>query len=345
MSLKHAGTDVAKLMHAGAEVGMLIYRGAIIYPDPRMEEWLTARTRFRWFSETDAVWFEVGWVSVGTLDGNAEDGWEDPDGYCRIKPIHSTDLVTWNHGMFVDSPVEPVEDIGGGNFVYWARAIVPKVWKSVMCDFTIGSARQGKTIEEISIFNSVISLPHYPYAMPADAATLQADLRAEGYDDATVTVTAAALSVDIRNYTSGGRFLADVTMSGTNVTGVAFSGSTVSLPSYPYSMPSQRATLQTDLRTAGFSGAVVMLYDDEWEITLPDVVCGEARPFALSILPADPHPVWVFYGNPQTDFPQTLIQGTYDNVRTPAGAPLEEDIARKFARFQLDLGARYDPPT
>jgi hypothetical protein len=342
MSLKHAGTDISKFMHEGSEVGMLIYRGAQIYPDPRLGDMLVARTRYRMFEETDATWFEVGWLSVGTLTGNAVDGWEDPDGFCRIKAIQSDDLVTWNDGMFVDSPVEAEEDVGSGNFVYWARSIVPFIWNSVKVDFHLSCARHAKSIEEIQLLGYPISLPNYPYSMPADAATLQADLRAAGYSGAVVSVTTAALTATVKNYTDSGTQSGSATMSGTNVTAVAIRGTAVSLASYPYAMPSQRASLQADLRTAGYDGAVVTLFDDLWEIHLPDVLCGSNRPFFLTISPSDPHPVWDFFGNPQADYPQTEIKGDHDNVRTPSGDPLNENPVRQFARFAIELGARYD---
>lgn len=129
-------------------------------------------------------------------------------------------------------------------------------------------------------------------------------------------------------------------MSGTNVTDVKDSGVTVSLPGYPYSMPSQRATLQTDLRNAGKSGAVVRLFGDTWTLFLPDrSATRNVRDYAVTFTPGDPFPTWDMFGNYQgeitdTIVTDTIVTGTSGNVRTPGGSPLSEAV-RAFARIGL----------
>jgi hypothetical protein len=108
-------------------------------------------------------------------------------------------------------------------------------------------------------------------------------------------------------------------------------------------MPAARATLQTHLRAAGFSGAVVMIYDDPWTITLPDVpATGTVRDFGVNITPGDPYPHWDFFGNYLGEAPAAYVPGSFGNTRDPVGNPLSES-ARGFARLRISPGTRYDP--
>lgn len=160
----------------------------------------------------------------------------------------------------------------------------------MLVDEVLVCDRYGKSITGITLFRSAVSLPNYPYAMPSQASALQTDLRAAGYTGATVSSTSAALTAEIYNHTVAGRRLLSVTHSGASVTAVTpYGASAISLPSYPYALPSQAATLQADLRTAGYSGAVVMLYKDPWTITLPNLSAdAHTREFFVEFTPDDP---------------------------------------------------------
>jgi len=305
-------------------------------------------TEARMVSDGSGRWFEFGWTidlsgSGWTMGGNSAAGWTDSGNYLRMEIEYSTDLQTWSMGKFVPAAV-PVVDLGSGCFEFWSRCSTPVIWETVMVDFTAETNRYGKSITGITLKKSAVSLPRYPYSMPAQAATLQADLRAAGYTGAAVTSSAADMTVGVKNHTPGGAIFLPVTMAGANVTGVSYQRSPItSGMSYPYAMPAARATLQTHLRAAGFSGAVVMLFDDPWTITLPDVsATGTVRDFILSITPGDPYPAWDFFGNYLGEQPATAVAGSSGNVRDPAGNPLSES-PRGFARLRISPGTRYDP--
>ena len=132
-------------------------------------------------------------------------------------------------------------------------------------------------------------------------------------------------------------------MSGSNVTDVSNRGSTIPL-SYPYSMPSQRAALQSALAAAGYSGAVVKLYDDEWDVFIPDLdTILDDREFKLTITPEDPYPLWDFFGNYLGLQPDNIVPGDFENLRATTGLASVEEANRDFARLKISAGTRYDP--
>lgn len=274
---------------------------------------------------TEAEWCEFGFVAGEELTGNAADGWVDAAGEVSWKIQSSVDLVNWSETEMADAAVTGIDNLDG-TFSYWARRAVPLVWNDIMIDLTIGSDRYGKSITDLTLFQTAISLPNYPYAMPSEAAALQADLRAAGYTGATVTSSSASLVARVKNHISTGTTGLVVTMSGADVTAVNFYGDpAISLPGYPYTMPADRAALQTDLRANGVTGAVVMLYQDPWQIFLPNrIAVGRVRDISLTIDPGDPFPSYDFFGNYQGEAPANSVTGTSGNVRTPAGAPLLE---------------------
>lgn len=293
--------------------------------------------QFRVVNDSLGKWMEVGIPSpTDQLVGSAETGWLDPGGHLMLRIERSVDLATWDHEL--TACPTGIDDEGDDVWVYWARAKVPVYWQTTLRDFRLVSTLYGKSITSINHLFAEIPL-NYPYAMPADAARLQTDLRWLGYDGALVTSTTAALTARADNYTVGGTKPLPVTMAGTNVTAVKpVIGATISLPGYPYSMPSQKAALQADLRTAGYTGAVVRLYADPWEIFLPDrAISGGVFPFFLSFTPGDPFKVWDFFGVYQGEAPGNAINGTAENVRTPAGEPLEE-AERQFFRLGVSGG-------
>ena len=275
--------------------------------------------------ETDGLWFEFGFTAPEELVGNAETGWTDQAGEISWKIEASNDLLEWVDDEMVDCAVTAIDNMDG-TFTYWSRRVVPLVWREVMVDMTVGSDRYGKSITAIELFRTAVSLPNYPYAMPSQASQLQTDLRAAGFTDATVTTTTGTLRVGIRNHISSGTNGLMVTMSGANVTAVApYRGSTISLPSYPYAMPSAQATLQTDLRANGYGGAVVMLYKDEWEIFIPDLDAEfRTRDITLTISPGDPFPVYDFYGSYQGLNSAAAVAGEPSNTRSRDGEPYRE---------------------
>jgi hypothetical protein len=298
---------------------------------------MTDGVLYRTVLDADGFWFEAGFLSpTNALVGSAAEGWLDPGGFLKFRFERSEDLQTWDHQ--VKTCPTGIESAGDGDYRYWARAVVPMYWQTTLRDFRLTATDYGKSITEIYCYNTVISLPNYPYAMPSQKATLQADLRAAGYSGALVTSTSGALTAQAIDHTVNGGKSLTVTQSGTNVTAVSFAGSTISLPSYPYAMPSQKATLQADLRTAGYSGAVVKLFADEWNIFLPDrSLTGSYLPFFLTITPGDPFKTWNTFGEYQGESPGTRRRGGIENTRDPAGNPLQE-ASRQFFRLGISAG-------
>ena len=337
------GEEVGFVFREGEEIEFAFGRGTQFFPNAPIE--IYGRTQYRVVYDTDQQVFEVGFAIDAELTGNAATGWTDAGNYLKFEIQQSEDLVTWNMGRFIPAPV-PVVDLGGGNFQYWARCLVPIKWVETLIDFRASSTRYGKEITAMGILGIDVYLPNFPYSMPADAAQLQTDLRANGYPDSVLTVdTATPISVEGRNYQAGSAPVLYFTMSGSNVTEVrpiAPSNPVISLPSYPYSMPSQRATLQSHLRTAGYSGAVVRLHAGEWEIFIPNLAAPPTRNGTIIISPGDPYPTWDFFGTYQGEAAANTISFAPENTRNPEGEPLEESH-RQFARFKISAGTRFNP--
>lgn len=328
------------MFFGGQEAQFAFGMGTQILPHPGVE--IYGRLTPRMALDEAAEWFEIGFQIDHALSGNAAAGYTDAGNYFRIEIEQSYDLATWNMGKFVPAPV-PVVDLGGGSYQYWARSTVPRLWKFVTIDVTATSTRYGKEITGIELFGDAVALRGFPYAIPADAARLQADLIAAGFAGATVATEPAALSVVAHNYQPTARERLIVTMSGNDVTLVEDGwGTSIPLLGYPYAMPSQRATLQDDLRAAGFAGAVVELHGDAWTITLPDLdtILGD-RAFTVFFTPGDPFPTWDFFGNYTGLNPNDRVAGGFDNVRATSGlAPLVE-AEKQFARLKITSGSRY----
>lgn len=324
----------------GTNKRVLVRGGRQVWPCVRLDP--LPQMDFRMVLDTDGYWFEVGFQSPEELTGSAADGWTDPREYCLIRLQNSMDLVTWDVGDFEDCPGSPEEQMDG-SWIYWSRATIPSYWRTVLVDFTVASARYGKDITAITLMTGSVSLPNFPYAMPADAATLQMDLRAEGYTDATVTVTSAGITATAQNHMVTGIQFLTITQSGGSVTGVANQSGSISLPSYPYALPGDAADLQADLRTAGVTGAVVQLHGDEWEIFLPDLAAvDQVRDFKLTIDPGDPYPAWDFFGTYVGLRADDEVIGASGNVRNPSGDPLIE-AGKQFVRMEITRGARVLP--
>ena len=326
------GVIPEKLWTGGHEVELLICQGERIWPDEPPDTLPPMEVRMA--NESDAQWLEVGFQSPDELDGSASSGWRDRGGYCVLDLMVTTDLVMYSMGGFVDCDGSPIAN-EDGTFDYWARAVVPSRWNSVQVDLSVTCDRYGKSITGISCVLSAITLTGFPYAMPADKARLQSDLRAAGFTGATVTSTTAALTAVVINHTVTGTAHLVVTQSGSNVTVVASNGVTIPLPGYPYAMPGQRADLQAALRAAGQSGAVVTLYGDPWTITLLNRLAGaQDRELTVYFTPDDPFPAWDSFGNYQGELTSAYAQGGFSNVRTPDGDPLLE-ASKQFARLRI----------
>lgn len=337
------GVIVDRVFCAGQEAAFVFGKGTQVFPNLPVP--IYGCTEARSVDETDALWFEFGFKIDASLSGNAAAGFTDSGNYLRIDIEQSIDLVNWSMGKFVPAPT-PVINNGDGTWTYWSRCLTPVWWYNVLVDLSVESSRYGKSITNISIGGVTVSLPGYPYAMPSQAATLQTHLRAAGYTGAVVSSVSSPLVAEAKNHHPSGRTNLPVTMAGSNVTVVKDgSGSTISLPGYPYAMPAQRATLQTHLIAAGFTGAVVMLYADSWSIFLPDrlAAVGLQRQTILTITPDDPYPAWDMFGTYQGFQSAAAVVGTHGNVRPAGGGGTLDESDKQFARLKLTSGTRYQP--
>lgn len=344
--LHHTNKKVAAIVLGGVVATFVVYNGKRITDGPpaKVDQSIAGRTTIGWpksqptvriVSDADGKWCEVGVRLPAVMPGNCADGWNLAGELLRLQS--STDMVNWSVGGFTNAPGSPVTNADGSR-TYWSRAAVPLKWNVVTLDLHATSNRYGKSITAVKIGTSTVGLPGYPYAMPAAAATLQSNLIAAGYTGATVTSTAASLSVEVINhYLNGeGTYLRDtlyVTQSGSDVTAVMTDAALIPLPAYPYEMPSQRAALQADLRAAGQSGAVVKLYGDEWSITLPDrtAATSVARNLTITITPDDPHPAWNSLGTYLGNVSDNTVTGTSTNISHSGELTSEAD--KQFFRY------------
>lgn len=157
---------------------------------------------YRVVQDGGETWHEVGFLSpTNTLIGNAADGWTDPTGHLLFRFERSDDLQTWDHDL-ISAPGSP-EAVGDGDYVYWARSKYPidsdiktgHIWQESTA--ARGDSRNNP-FTSITLAGAVQDLPNYPYTMPTDAAQLQTDLRAAGWDGATVVASSdIAWRIDI----------------------------------------------------------------------------------------------------------------------------------------------------
>jgi hypothetical protein len=332
------GSRTCTRIYRGTSRKRLLIRGHLaVFRDP---DYSLPQLEFEMVQGTDAQWFEVAFISPSLLTGNATSGWiwSNAQHSLALRLEQSYDLQTWELDRFGDVAGSPVAVTGG--WKYTARSTVPARWNSVMVDLTLTSNRSGKSITSIEVKGVPVSLPGYPYAMPAQTATLQTHLRAAGFAGATVSSVAAPLSVQIRNHLQSGTSSLKATVAGGAVTEVRYPAgggvwNLISLPGYPYALPAAAPTLQTHLRAAGYTGAVVKLLGPEWTITIPNVLAGaNNRSLTATITPGDPFPAWDNLGTYLGLVPDNMAQGSSGNVRTPAGAPLAE-AGRQFARLRV----------
>lgn len=305
-----------------------VYR-KICFPLPAVE--------MRLADEVDARWYEVGFTCNGRLTGDATTGWVDAAGEISWRLQSSDNLTTWLEDEMLDCAVTDTENFDG-TWTYWARRQFPLYWKSVIIDLTVGTDRYGKSITGITLFQTPItSGMSYPYAMPSQAADLQADLRAAGYTGTLVTTSSGTLTASAKNYLSDGTKVLVVTQSGADVTSVRpYDGSTISLPAYPYTMPGSRAALQSALRANGYPGAVVMLRQDPWEIFIPDrPATGQVRDITVHITPDDPFPGYDMFGNSVGEVSTANQTGGSGNVRSVGLTSLAE-ANRAFFRLKME---------
>ena len=347
------GQLVSVVYHQGAMVPFIMRGTRILYKKDAVE---LPQTLIRMVTDATGDWMEIGFLSDKVLEGSATDGWTDPGHYCVLELQNSFDLVTWLNGNFIAAPSGGVVDNGNGTWYYWSRSIAPKYLKNVLVDYDLKSTRGNKSITALTLHGASISLPNFPYVVTTSMAQLQTDLRAAGYTNAIATYSAAAYTAEIRRhylYTDDqgitGAMIASyaVTHSGDTVTEVRIveTDTVVSLPGYPYSLPSQAAQLQADLVAAGQSGAVVRLFSGEWRIYLPDrttAVAQSLRSFKATFTINDQYPRWSDTNAYQGLINDNTAEVGYTNLREASGGTIADGAGKQFARLRITKGDRYE---
>ena len=335
------GRQVKFMAINGQEVDYLVENGAMVFMQNGevIQFFLDDgfKTQTRCTEDADGVWMEFGFVSWGLITGSSPIGWVTPNGV-KITLECSTNLLNWRVARFVDCAGSPVDN-GDGSFTYWSRCITPNYYKSTQVDFSLTFNRWGKRITGMTLMGTDIPLPLASNDV-TQASTLEADLIGLGYVGATVSVVTGEISPSIINHTAepSNTHTIVAAMSGANVVGCSVHGITIPLPLPSYTMPGDADLLQGHLRDAGYSGAVVKLLGQTWNIALPNIPAADnQRWFTLMIAPGDPFPYWDTFGVYQGLSADDQVSGTVSNIRDVSGATLEENLPGNFARLKLAL--------
>lgn len=323
------------LHRGGRKQHAIALGGRVIYISPElghtvMVEWLKQNTVVTGLVAADASgeWLEMEVTMPPDFTGSPETGWTN--GPINLSLHYSKNLTLWTSGGWISAPGKPTQTLGNGWKKWFVRyEAVARIYKGALVDFRLTTTRQGKSITALNLNGVTISLPGYPYAMPAQAATLQTHLLAAGYAGATVTTTAGTWSAVIQNYAADPTYFT-ATWSGSQITEVRNNAGNalIALPGYPYTMPAQEAALEAALIAAGFAYAQVTLHLDEWVIFLPNITTvGLTRSFEATITPADPVQTWTFMGTSDGVNSQAILAAVVENPRTGGVARQESDKA------------------
>lgn len=346
----HRGDRYPRGLHRGSRKQHALFKGdRLIYASPEAiragtKGWLDTyvKTEARTVLDSTALWFEVDVILPSGFTGSAAAGWTRTSDQIHLGLHWSENLTSWTAACsgWTAAPGSWPVTLGDGRKLWTCRYATPVYWMATMVDFRHTSDLHGKSITGISVLGTAVTTGmSYPYAMPADAARLQTDLRAAGYTGAVVSSTTGTLIATARNHISTSTSTLRVTMSGSNVTAVQYPDySSIPAANFPYSMPSQKASLQADLRTAGATGAVVMLHSDQWQILIPNRnATGNVRSSVVTFSPGDPFAMYDMYGTYTGINPADTVAAAVENVRDPSGNPLAEAL-KGFARVGFIIG-------
>jgi hypothetical protein len=125
--------------------------------------------------------FDVSFVSCQLLSPEANGGLIRHGG-CSFDLEWSQDLKTWETGRF--TPLgQPVEVAGGWRYTF--RSKTPVLSRVRLADLTVKEAVP-RLITSITVNDALLVLPRAPYQLPEQAAALQQDLLAAGFEGASV---------------------------------------------------------------------------------------------------------------------------------------------------------------
>jgi hypothetical protein len=249
------GSDRVDFLLQGTQ--LLYYRRGTF--DEDIGEGLSVR-----IDDTENKFFELHWLMDEEMTGSVEDGFTHPeDSRLTFVVERSEDLETWTPDFL---NVAAPEDQMDGTWLYKARSpmLVGSVTKTGQ--LTLSRPRpdpRSNPLTSITIADVELTLPNYPYDMPADAATLQADLIAEGFTGATVTdLSAGAYWVTVTDYAAP--------LPASPVNRILIDNTEQDLPNFPYAIPGDEAQLIADLEDLGWTD-VAIVFQGGYEIEIPNV--------------------------------------------------------------------------
>jgi hypothetical protein len=282
MILHYEGTLVEQLFLEDVAVDFLFKDGVLYYYRRDVFEPLMGNAEAVIVDDSANLFFELHFVVDSVLDGSVEAGFTHPDdARLGFTVERSEDLQTWFTDMVTSGTVEDQMD---GTWLYKARSpvLVNSVTKTgqLVLDFPtpnpLANPLTGVTIGDVPL-----SLPNFPYDMPADAAVLEADLVAAGFTGATVTDLMSGRYWVTTTYFQAGLMASPVDR-------VVIRSAALALPNFPYTIPGDEALLIADLEDLGWAD-VAVVYQGGYRIEIPDVASSAGYNVVHQVL----YPTWL----------------------------------------------------
>jgi len=311
MILHYEGTLVEKLFLQDVAVDFLFKDGVLYYYRRDVFEPMMGDAEAVTVDDSANIFFELHFLVDCVLDGSVEAGFTHPDdARLGFTVERSEDLQTWVTDMVTSGTVEDQLD---GTWLYKARSpvLVNSVTKTGRLVLDLPKPNPlANPLTGITLGDVALSLPNFPYDMPADAAVLEADLVAAGYAGATVTdLMSGSYWVTTTYFQS--------TLMASPVNRVIIRNVPQSLPRFPYTIPGDEALLIADLEDLGWAD-VAVVYQGGYKIEVPDVESSTAYNVQHQIF----YPTWetldihdvVTLAGGGASFRGTYVNG--DNIET-----------------------------
>lgn len=264
MILHQGGTLVDDVRLGSTQVDFLVRGGVLLYYRRGAFEADMGQGVAEVVEDGGDQYFELTWTMDALMDGDVESGLTHPDD-SRLTFVveRSEDLTTWTTD-FVNSAAP--EDLMDGTWLYRARSpflVASSVKTSQLVLDRPRPDPRSNPLTEVIVAGVSLTLPNYPYDLPADAATLQADLVAAGFTGATVEdLSSGAYWALVTNYAGQ--------LPASPVSQLVIDNAIQGLPNYPYTIPGDEALLIADLEDLGWTD-VSIVYQGGYRIEIPDV--------------------------------------------------------------------------
>ncbi len=261
----HQGSTLVDDVRLGADqVDFLVHGGVLLYYRRGAFDGDMGQCVSEVVEDGGNKYFELTWTMDALMDGDVEGGLTHPDD-SRLTFVveRSEDLTTWTTD-FVNSAAP--EDQMDGTWLYRARSPFPVASETKTSQLVLDRPRpdpRSNPLTEVIVGGVSLALPNYPYDLPADAATLEADLVAAGFPGSTVeALSSGAYWALVTNYAGQ--------LPASPVSQLVIDNATQPLPNYPYTIPGDEALLVSDLEDLGWTD-VSLVYQGGYRIEIPDV--------------------------------------------------------------------------